>query len=110
MIRTFLALVIVATLQGCATAPGQPDPWEGFNRRTFAFNESLDRHVMKPVARGYEKVTPAFARTAVNNFFGNLGDAWTAVNQFLQGKPNDGLADTGRFIINSTFGIFGLID
>lgn len=110
MIRNFILVLVAVLIEGCATTPGNPDPWEGFNRGAFAFNESLDKHVMKPVAQGYVNVTPSFVRTAVNNFFGNLGDAWTSVNQFLQGKPNEGASDAGRFIINSTVGLFGLID
>jgi len=109
-IRALLAAVVAALAQGCASAPGTDDPWEGFNRKAFAFNESLDRHVMKPVARGYVAATPSFVRTGVNNFFGNLADAWTSVNQFLQGKPREAISDAERVIVNSTFGALGLWD
>lgn len=112
MIRGLLFLFIAALVQGCATTGGhsEGDPWEGFNRGTFAFNESLDKHVMRPVAQGYVKVTPSFVRTGVNNFFGNIADAWTGVNQLLQGKPREAISDVGRVILNSTMGVLGLLD
>ena len=65
---TFL-LAVLLSLAGCATTPGNPDPWEGMNRKTFAFNEALDKAVMKPVAKGYVAITPQFFRAGVNNFF-----------------------------------------
>jgi phospholipid-binding lipoprotein MlaA len=110
-IRGLLFLFIAALVQGCATAGhSDGDPWEGFNRGTFAFNESLDKHVMRPVAQGYVKVTPSFVREGVNNFFGNIADAWTGVNQLLQGKPREAISDMGRVIVNSTMGVLGLWD
>jgi phospholipid-binding lipoprotein MlaA len=112
MIRGSVLLLVAALVQGCATTAGHPagDPWEGFNRDAFAFNESLDRHVLRPVAQGYADVTPSFARAGVNNFFGNIADAWTSVNQLLQGKPREAISDIGRVILNSTAGILGLWD
>lgn len=86
------------------------DPWEGFNRRVFAFNDVLDRYTLKPIAKGYQTVTPDPVQTGVGNFFANLSDVRTALNSLLQGKPaNAGLA-TSRFLINSTVGIGGLLD
>jgi phospholipid-binding lipoprotein MlaA len=112
MIRALLVLFIAGLVQGCATTAGQPDgdPWEDFNRDAFAFNESLDRDVMKPIAQGYVSVTPSFVRTGVNNFFGNIADAWTGVNQLLQGKPREAISDMGRVILNTTAGVLGLWD
>jgi phospholipid-binding lipoprotein MlaA len=111
------ALVLCAALaSGCAST-GQPgarsnpdDPWEGFNRGTFAFNETLDTWVLKPVAKGYDAVTPGPVRVGVANFFDNLGDVWVGVNNLLQGKPGAALSDLGRFLVNSTMGVAGLID
>ena len=105
-------LAAVVALGGCATTNGEkgPDPWENLNRKTFAFNDALDRAVLKPVATGYEKVVPGFAREGVNNFFDNLDDVGTSINNLLQGKPGQGLSDAGRFLINTTLGIFGLWD
>jgi phospholipid-binding lipoprotein MlaA len=97
-------------LGGCATTRDNPDPWEGLNRKTYAFNDALDRAVMKPVAQGYVKVVPGFAREGVNNFFGNLEDIGTGLNNLLQGKAADGASDLGRVLVNSVFGVFGLWD
>lgn len=86
------------------------DPLEGFNRHIFEFNEVLDQHVMKPVATVYQSVTPSFIQTGISNFFSNAGDAWTAVNNLLQGNVSDSGNDVMRFAINTTFGIGGLFD
>jgi phospholipid-binding lipoprotein MlaA len=113
------ALLLLAG--GCATAvngehPGRQsagqklDPWENWNRKVFNFNEGLDQHVLKPVATAYQKVVPSFIRTGIYNFFGNVQDAWSAVNHFLQGKPESGLQMVARFEINTLFGLLGLID
>jgi phospholipid-binding lipoprotein MlaA len=110
--RSFAALVLSLVLAGCATnGGGDPrDPWEGLNRKTFAFNDALDRAVMKPVAQGYEKVVPGFAREGVNNFYANIEDVATSLNNLLQGKFREGGSDAGRFVINTVFGIAGLWD
>ena len=107
----FLALLAAAVLGGCATA-GAPtrDPWESFNRKTFAFNDAVDQAVMKPVAQGYQKVVPSFAREGINNFYDNIEDIGTSLNNFLQGKPREGLSDAGRFLVNTFLGVFGLWD
>jgi phospholipid-binding lipoprotein MlaA len=107
------ALVLAAglALSGCATTANNPvDPYEGFNRAVFTFNDNADKYVLKPVATGYKTVTPSFVQTGIGNFFANLGDVWTAANNFLQGKGNDGMSDVSRVAVNTTFGIFGLID
>jgi phospholipid-binding lipoprotein MlaA len=110
--RSLFALAVALLLTGCATTQGGDprDPWEGLNRKTFAFNDALDRAVLKPVAQGYVKVTPAFAQEGVNNFFENLEDLGTSLNNFLQGKPKQGTSDFGRLLVNSVLGIFGLWD
>lgn len=106
------ALLVALLLAGCATTGDRDprDPWEGFNRTSFAFNEKLDAAVLKPVAQGYVKVVPGFAREGVNNFFDNLEDLGTGLNNFLQGKPKEGASDLGRFAVNSVIGVFGLWD
>ena len=108
--RLAALLLGVSILAGCATTADKPDPWEGFNRKTFAFNEKLDEAVLKPVATGYVKVVPDFAREGVSNFFSNLEDVGTSLNNFLQGKPGEGVSDVGRFVVNSVFGVLGLWD
>ncbi len=108
------ALSVILT--GCASTrvPGAGsdprDPYENYNRAMFEFNRKLDDNVLKPVATGYVNVVPSFMRTAVGNFFANIGDVWTAVNNYLQGKPKDGTSDVARVVFNSTIGIAGLID
>lgn len=119
-----LALAFTAGCAGNATSPtdneeDEPDvvqetdpadPWEPVNRRIYHFNMSLDRVTLKPVAKGYEKVIPQFARTGVRNFSANLRTPLNIVNNVLQGKGRDGITETGRLLLNSTVGILGLID
>ena len=85
------------------------DPFEDINRVTFEFNESLDRNFLKPVAQTYSK-TPKPIKKGVTNFFNNLEEVETSVNQVLQVKPKLALNDLTRFVINSTIGLGGLID
>lgn len=106
-------LMTVAILGGCATAPGRTtseDPWEGMNRRIYKFNDAVDRATLKPVAKGYRKITPQWMRTGIRNFFENLEMPWVMVNELLQGKPGLMAQQTCRFVINSTVGLGGFID
>jgi phospholipid-binding lipoprotein MlaA len=110
-------LISALLLAGCASTPkegdaqaGNPDPIEPVNRGFYAFNEGLDRALIKPLATGYSKITPAPVRTVVTNFFDNLSYLNVILNSFLQGKVGDGMSDLGRFIVNSTLGIGGLFD
>ncbi|NUZ05657.1 MlaA family lipoprotein [Piscinibacter koreensis] len=113
-----LALAVgVVLLAGCATpqptrgSPGQRlDPFEKWNRKVFAFNEEIDAAVLKPVATAYTNVVPQPARRGVTNFFGNFGDAWSAVNNLLQGKFQASVEDMTRVGTNTVFGLFGLLD
>ena len=86
------------------------DPFEDLNRDIFIFNEKLDEKLLKPAALTYRKDTPQFARTGVTNFFNNLEEIDTTINQVLQGEIKYAFNDAGRFVINSTIGLFGLID
>jgi phospholipid-binding lipoprotein MlaA len=100
-------------MTGCAhnqSLKSDPDPFEPFNRKVYGFNEGFDRYFMKPVAKGYKAVTPEPAEQGVSNFYANLSDFTTAFNDFLQLKFWDGVTDSGRFLINSTVGIVGLVD
>ena len=108
--RIGLAMAIAASVSACATGTNPRDPLEGYNRAMFKFNDTVDQAALKPVATAYKKVTPSFVQTGVGNFFGNLSDVWSAVNNLLQGKGEAGLQDVVRVSMNSTFGIFGLID
>jgi phospholipid-binding lipoprotein MlaA len=110
--HALLAAGLAVALGGCATTDaGNPrDPLEGYNRAMFGFNDKLDRYALKPAATAYQKVLPSFVQTGVNNFFGNLADAWTAVNNLLQGRGADGVTDIMRFAVNSTIGLLGVLD
>jgi|SRR5690606_27023827 len=90
--------------------PANADPWEGFNRKVFAFNDVADRYVLKPVAKGYQAVTPQFVERGVHNMFGNLGEIRNVVNDLLQAKFQHGAQDAGRFVVNSTVGVLGFFD
>ena len=85
------------------------DPFEDINRISFEFNESLDKNFLKPVAQAYSK-TPKPVKKGITNFFNNLEEVETTVNQVLQGKPKLAINDFSRFLINSTIGLGGLID
>lgn len=105
------ALLLVAAMSGCATTHNNPvDPFEGFNRAVFDFNDGVDRVALKPAAIAYRNILPSFVQTGVGNFFGNLADVWTSVNNLLQGKVERGLNDMLRVAVNSTLGFGGLLD
>lgn len=89
---------------------GVHDPLQGYNRLMFSVNDTLDKYALKPVAQGYKFVVPDFAEQGVSNFFDNLGEIGNFVNNALQGKFADAGNDLGRFAINSTIGLFGLLD
>ena len=112
MKRSFLFLLLVAFLAGCATTgDGDPrDPFEPLNRRIYRFNEVVDENIAKPVATAYRDYLHEEIRGRVRNFFANIGDLWIGANDFLQGKFYDGFEDWMRFAFNSTIGVFGLHD
>jgi phospholipid-binding lipoprotein MlaA len=106
------ALAALAALSGCATGPGSnpADPLEPLNRVTFRVNDSLDRAVAKPVARGYNRIVPRPIKTGIGNFFANLGDVPVMFNDFAQLRIKDGMDDLMRVAVNSTFGLLGFLD
>ncbi|MEO7773938.1 MAG: VacJ family lipoprotein [Steroidobacteraceae bacterium] len=113
--RLLAVLATLLTFAGCASLPqgARPDPrdrFERFNRSMFAFNQTLDKAVARPIAVGYRKITPKPVRTSVSNFFGNLGYPTVIVNDLLQGKLKPFAQDTGRLLVNTTIGIGGLFD
>ena len=91
-------------------AAAESDPLERVNRSTHSFNRSVDRFVFKPLAITYKKLTPAFVKTGVNNFFNNLDDVRVTFNDILQLELQQAVADFGRLAVNSTLGVGGLID
>nr|WP_244309025.1 VacJ family lipoprotein [Pseudomonas duriflava] len=86
------------------------DPWESWNRRVYHFNYRLDEWVLLPVVNGYRYITPQFVRSGVSNFFSNLGDVGNTLNSLLQFKGKRTLNNTGRLLLNTTIGVFGLWD
>ena len=110
--RVATVIAAGAILAGCATVqnPDPADPWEGFNRNVYAFNDTVDRAVLRPVAEAYTFVTPRPVRSCVSNIFSNIGDIWGAANSFLQGRGLDGINTLGRFMFNTTMGVGGCFD
>jgi phospholipid-binding lipoprotein MlaA len=111
LFRTMLLLAFAGLMTGCAgTGKNPQDPFEGYNRAMFDFNDKVDAAVMKPVAVAYTRVTPQFVQTGVGNFFGNINDVPTALNNFLQARAANGASDVCRVLVNTTIGIGGLFD
>lgn len=108
-----LALAGLAGLDGCAGAQrrdGTPDPLEPVNRAVYQFNDVLDRAVMKPVADAYVEALPQGLRDAIGNFYDNLSYPNVILNDLLQGKFTQGLADFWRLVLNTAFGFGGFLD
>ncbi len=114
IVKGFLAILAMLMTLGAGGAKAQTqdpeDPWEDFNRAMFAFNDTADRYVIKPVAKGYVKVTPSPLRQGVSNVFYNLLEVRNVFNDLLQAKFGQAGKDTGRFLINSTLGVAGVFD
>lgn len=116
MNRTLFALCSVLALGACASQPADDaagsaaDPWEPVNRPIYAFNDGLDKVLLRPIAKGYEFILPQFVRTGIGNFSTNLRTPLVGVNNLLQGKGSAAASDLGRFVINSTAGVLGLFD
>jgi phospholipid-binding lipoprotein MlaA len=139
MTRTVLAVALAASLAGSAASAEEPateppaspvgpaaapeaaepmpasafeesDPWQGFNRRIFWFNDKLDEYVLEPVATGYDFVVPDRAQVSVANFFRNVRFPVVLGNDLLQGKFAAAATETGRFAVNTTVGVAGLFD
>ena len=109
------ALALLGFISGCASIPTNEkrnprDPWERFNRAIWTFDYGFDRKIFRPVARGYQHVTPAPVRRGVRNFFDNLFYPRTIINQILQGRFREGGSDLGRLLVNTVFGFGGILD
>jgi phospholipid-binding lipoprotein MlaA len=116
---SYRPLIIAAAallLGACATNAPPPeerdpiDPWEPYNRSMYQFNRTLDKAVIRPVARGYTTVVPDPVETGVTNFFDNLQSLPDIANLALQGRPADSLTMLVRFTMNSVFGLAGIFD
>jgi phospholipid-binding lipoprotein MlaA len=113
--KALTPVALVLMMQGCAStptgsAPVAQDPYEGWNRSVFSFNESLDANVIKPVATGYKYAVPATFRQGLTNFYNNFIDLWSTVNSALQGKLGNAGSDGLRVLANTTVGMLGLFD
>jgi phospholipid-binding lipoprotein MlaA len=113
--RVALAILVTMALSACVTLPpnsqrSPQDPWESWNRGVYKFNDVVDRAVAKPVAKTYVKVVPEPIRIGVTNFFANLETPTVMVNDALQGKFLAAGNDLGRFLLNSTVGLAGILD
>jgi phospholipid-binding lipoprotein MlaA len=107
------ALIVAGVLGGCASAPTQKtpgDPLERVNRSVYRFNDTVDKAVARPAAKAYHDYVPAFMRSGISNAIDNLSYTTVIVNQLLQGKWGPAMNDTGRFLLNSTLGLGGLLD
>ncbi len=113
MNKLVLLFSLLILLNGCATVQGPTDPqdpFESYNRAMYQFNDGFDRYLLKPVAEGYAAVTPDPVQKGISNFFSNLDDVIVIINDLLQFKVGQAVSDTGRFLVNSTLGVFGFID
>lgn len=113
--KVTVILMLGLLLTGCASTntnnqKDYRDPLEPMNRAVFNFNEMVDNNILEPVARGYKKITPDPIELVVGNFFSNLNDVVVLTNSILQLNYESALASSGRLLINTTFGIFGMID
>jgi phospholipid-binding lipoprotein MlaA len=113
--KLIAALIFLSSLflSGCASLDGPTDPsdpFESYNRSMDTFNNNVDRYVLKPVAKGYDAITPSPVQKGVGNFFSNLDDVLVIFNDLFQFKFKQFASDTGRLVVNSTVGLFGLID
>lgn len=104
-----LAVAGLAVLPVVSQA-SEEDPWESFNRPVFVFNDKLDTYALKPLAQGYQAVTPQFVEDGIGNFFANIGEIGNFANDALQGKFHDAGVDTARFLLNTTVGVLGFVD
>jgi len=95
---------------GITFEENNPDKYESFNRKVYAFNARLDRWILKPVAKGYRWITPSPVETGIGNFFSNLGEIRNVTNDILQWKWKQAGHDSARFLMNSTFGMLGFVD
>ncbi len=112
--KPLLIRILFASMAAFAALPVHAsqdrDPWEGFNRTVFVFNDTLDRYLLRPVAVGYDTVMPSPLQSGVSNFFDNLREIRTITNDLFQAKFAQAGLDSTRFLVNSTVGMAGFID
>lgn len=111
--KLFIIILIIGMSSGCATVHGPPnenDPLESYNRAIFSFNEGFYDYVLDPIVDIYQTITPDFVQTGISNFFKHLDDVLVMFNSLLQFKFKDFIHTFMRFVFNTFFGFFGLID
>ena len=111
-LRLIVCVAVVVFASGCATtgAIDDRDPFEGFNRGVFSFNEGMDKVLFDPLSKLYQAITPEFVDNGITNFFSNLGEISVVANDILQFKIGQAFADASRFVFNSTLGLLGFFD
>ena len=100
----------VAMMPFAANAATEDDPWEGFNRVVFKFNDTLDTYALKPIAQGYQFITPQFLEDGIHTMYRNVGDVRNLANNVLQVKPHAAGVDTARLLMNTIVGVGGFFD
>jgi phospholipid-binding lipoprotein MlaA len=110
LLRAATLCACASLVSACAMGPTREDPFEPVNRASYKVHQVIDGRVIKPIAQAYVDYTPKPVQLAVTNFFGNIDDMFSVVNDMLQGKGDKAGNDLGRVITNTGFGVLGLID
>lgn len=113
LIKYSFIIVLLGLNIGCTTLDGPKnpdDPFESFNRSMYAFNETLDKYAFKPIAKGYQAITPEPVDRGISNFFSNLDDVLVLINDLLQLKIERAASTSARIVFNTTFGLLGFMD
>ena len=105
-----LLMISLVTYSGEIIEETNSDPFEDINRVVFNISDSLDEAILRPTAEIYSEYTPLFVKDSVTNFFSNIAEIDTVINQLLQGKPKLAAQDSLRFLINTTIGVGGIFD
>ncbi|MDB5983791.1 MAG: hypothetical protein JWQ69_4806 [Pseudomonas sp.] len=105
-----LCVIAGVALVPLAAQAADEDPWEGVNRVIYTFNDTLDTYALKPLAQGYQFITPQFLEDGIHNMFNNIGDVRNFANDVLQAKPHAAGVDTARLLLNTTLGVAGFFD
>ncbi len=113
LIKSILIITLLGFNIGCTTLDGPKnpdDPFESFNRSIYAFNETVDKYAFKPIAQGYQAITPEPVDRGISNFFSNLDDVLVLINDLLQLKIDRAASTSARIVFNTTFGLLGFMD
>jgi phospholipid-binding lipoprotein MlaA len=105
-----LCVIAGVAMVPLAAQAADEDPWEGVNRVIYTFNDTLDTYALKPLAQGYQFITPQFLEDGIHNMFNNIGDVRNFANDVLQAKPHAAGVDTARLLLNTTLGVAGFFD